>query len=340
MPSALIPGLLFLCWILLSNFSAATTPNPDNRVWGFTYLQLWMLAWLAALLFDELEHVHHLMWGFVAAALVSAVYASLEGVIGASITTSVRAVGLAGNANAAARYFMIALVFAYFLLTQQKRKVPQLFLMGAMLVLLYGILATVSRTGLILLAGGLGLLFLQGLGGKKNIYFAFFVIGALAVTWQLADNITAIVQSMFGSVTVGTDTVGIRYGLWQAGLRMWADSMVAGVGIGEFSRWLPRYGWDLLAPRYLGLGPHNMYIAVLSETGLVGLFLFMAMFAQSFRVLLSKVNSVNPRLKALAQNWLIIFVLVLLAGVTKQDQYDKLTWLVVGISAAIGSVKE
>jgi O-antigen ligase len=335
LPASLILGLLFLIW-LLSNFSAAMLPAPDGRVWIFTYAQLWALALLSYLLLDTPEQVYVLMWGFFLAGLVSAVYAGAEGVIGETVKTSVRAEGLASGANGAARYFLIALMFGYFLLTQQKKKVLQLFLIGGMIVILYGVFVTVSRTGLLLLITGISLLFLQNLGGKNRIYVFIFALLTFVIVWTAADNITSILQGISGSILAGTDTVGIRYGLWQAGLRMWADNPVAGVGVGQFSSELPFYGWDLLLPRYLVLGPHNMYIAVLSETGLVGSFFFLAMFILALRSLLQTVHTSDvPQVKELALTWMIILALILMAGVTKQDQYDKLTWMVVGVSAAI-----
>lgn len=334
-PLALIPGLLFLLWIL-TNVSAAVIPAPDGRFWIFTYIQLWILAWLASLLLNTPKKVYILMWVFFFASIVSAMYAGAEGVIGVTVKTSVRADGLAAGANGAARYFLIALMFAYFLLTRQKKKIIRLLVVAGMIVLLYGVFVTVSRTGLLLLVAGIGLLLIQNLGTKNNIYVFILIFCALALVWFLTDNIVTIFQSISGSIFAGTDTVGIRYGLWLAGLRMWADHIIAGVGIGQFSQQLRFYGWDLLRPIYLTLGPHNMYIGVLSETGLVGLLFFSAMFVASLRFLFQAARSATPQLKELARAWIIILALVLIAGITKQDQYDKMTWLVVGVSVAIG----
>jgi O-antigen ligase len=79
-----------------------------------------------------------------------------------------------------------------------------------------------------------------------------------------------------------------------------------------------------------------MYIGVLAETGLVGFLFFAAMFVVSLRSLFQASRSDKPKVKELAMTWIVILALILMAGVTKQDQYDKLTWMVVGVSAAIG----
>lgn len=338
-PSALIPGLLFLLWIP-SNFSAAMTPAPDGRLWIFTYIQLWVLAWLASLLLNTPQQVRILMWAFFLASLVSAIYAGSEGVVGLTIKTSVRSEGLADGVNGAARYFLIALMFAYFLLTREKKRILRLLIVVGSMVLVYAVFVTVSRTGLLLLVAGIGLLFIQNVRTKNNIYVFSLAFCALVLVWFFADNIVTIFQTISGSIWDGTDTVGIRYGLWLAGLRMWADNMIAGVGIGQFSQKLPFYAWDLLRPRYFGLGPHNMYIAILSETGLVGLVFFLAILILPLRSLFQATHSVTPDVKELARAWVIVFILMLMAGITKQDQYDKLTWLVLGVSMAISRMNK
>lgn len=339
LPLPLILGFLFLLW-LFTNFSAATTPAAESRIWLFTYLQLWALALLCFLLLDTPEQIHTLMWGFFLAGVVSALYAGVDGVIGISVKASVRAEGLASGVNSAARYFLIALMFGYFLLTQQKNRLLQILLLVGMAAVLYGVLVTVSRTGLLLLITAISLLFFQNLGTRNRVYVFVFGLLALGTVWFTADNITVIFQSISGSILAGTDTVGIRYGLWQAGLRMWATHPIVGVGVGQFTAQLLFYAWDLLPPRYLILGPHNMYIGVLAETGLIGFFFFIAMFVLSLRSLFQATNSAEPNVKSLAMIWIVILALILMAGITKQDHYDKLTWMVVGVSAAISRMNK
>jgi len=133
-PLALIPGLLLLLWMTATSFWAAVIPNSDGRVWLYTYLQLWLLAWLAAFLLTTPKKIHIFMWVFLGAAVVSALYAGFEGVIGESVKTSLRAEGLADGANNAARYFLIALMFAYFLLSREKKRYLRLLLLVSLLL--------------------------------------------------------------------------------------------------------------------------------------------------------------------------------------------------------------
>lgn len=331
----LVIGFLFVLWMVISNPSAAASPTLDGRIWIVTFIQLWVFAWLAASLFDNPQKIDILMFIFVVAASISAVYASFQGVIGLDIRTSVRAAGLAEGANGAARYFLIALMFTLFLFSNQRAKILKVLLISAGVVLLYGVLLTVSRTGLLLLVGGIGLYIIRNFQSRRIAQSIFVLLLALSVVWLFAENIVNISKSILPAIQAGTDTVGVRYGLWQAGIRMWLANPIVGVGIGQFSVNLPRYGWDLLHARYLNMGAHNMYIAVLSETGIIGLFLFLIMFILALQAVLEAVRSKNSDVSELAKNWLIVIILILLAGITKQDHYDKLNWIVIGISISI-----
>jgi len=270
--------------------------------------------------------------------LISAGYALTQGYIGESIKLSERAEGLAGGANSAARYFVVGLVFIVYLRTVTKRTLLNLLLLLGLGLVIFAALSTVSRTGLLLLFASMGLLFVQRLGGRYQLQALIVLFMAGLVIWLFADNILAIIGTISSSVREGSDTVGVRYGLWRAGWRMWLDHPIRGVGIGQYSAHLPVYGNDLLAPRYWILGAHNMYVQVLAETGVVGIILFVTMLFSSLREMWRLRNSEDALVVALAQTWLVVFVIMLLGGLTKHDHYDKLIWIVIGLGISL-SVK-
>lgn len=333
--STLVLGFLFVLWMVISNPSAAINPASDGRIWIVTFIQLWVFAWLTASLFDNLQKIDILMYFFVGAAFISAVYAGFQGVIGSSIQASVRAVGLAEGANSAARYFLIAMMFTLFLYPRQRNKILKSLLLGAFAVLLYGVLLTISRTGLVLLVGGMGLFIIRNFQSRRKAQSIIVLLLALFVVWFFAENIINLSKSILPSILAGTDTIGLRYGLWQAGIRMWLAHPIVGVGIGQFGEKLVHYGWDLLPIHDLRLSAHNMYIAVLSETGIIGLFFFLMMFVLALKDLVTAMYSKNTDISDLAKNWTIVIILVLLAGITKHDHYDKLNWIVIGIAVSI-----
>jgi O-antigen ligase len=336
-PRNLVCGLLFIVWAVATHPGAALLPAADNRSWVFTFAQLMILAWLAGRLFDTPDK-HRVLWTvYAVAAVFSALFAVRDGVIGATVATSLRANGLAGGDNSAARYLVVALIFLFSLLTSSAGKLQRLAVLAAIGIVTLGVLVTGSRTGLLLLVAAGGMLILRDFNAARRLETTFALLLALAIVWFFASNIVSILSTILPAIQGGTDTVGIRYRLWQAGLRMWQDHPIHGVGIGQYPTYLAAYGQDLLAERYLGLGAHNMYIQVLAETGLVGLGLFLAMVGSSLLSLWHGVRSASSERKRLLSTWLIVLVVMLLGGLTKQDQYDKLIWFSLGMSSALPS---
>jgi O-antigen ligase len=94
------------------------------------------------------------------------------------------------------------------------------------------------------------------------------------------------VSSLTSSVSDPDRSVTDRYALWQSATAMWQDHPVTGVGPRGFAAWRDSYaplrlssGSDTDDPgngfhRQPLLSPHNMYLLVLSEQGLLGLTAF------------------------------------------------------------------
>jgi O-antigen ligase len=114
---------------------------------------------------------------------------------------------------------------------------------------------------------------------------------------------------------------------------MFLDNILFGVGIGRYSEVLPYYGWDLIPLRFLNSTAHNMYIALLSETGIVGFGLFLSMITFTFHGFVTAKKHLEGKDSTLVNFWMIVFIVMLIGGITKTDQADKLLWLVIGLSS-------
>ena len=75
----------------------------------------------------------------------------------------------------------------------------------------------------------------------------------------------------------------------------------------------------------------------MAETGLIGLSLFAGLVLSAIAALWRSMNEMDVEMAALARTWLIVLILILLGGIVKHDQYDKLLWIVVGMSVALSS---
>ncbi|MDL1894829.1 O-antigen ligase family protein [Anaerolineae bacterium CFX7] len=329
-------ALVLIGWMLVTNPDAALL--DDDRNWFFTYIQLWLLIWLTGKLLTTPQRQRALMWTFAGLCVLSALFAITEGTIGPTWRTSARAAGLAGGDNGAARYFLVGFIFLTYLSTQTNRQwwLRLLTVIGSAIVLV-GVAFTLSRTGFILAVTAIGLLLIQRTSRRQRIGTVILLLVLVVGGIALPDTYWQIIFSSMSDIQTGGGTIGLRYGLWQAGFKMWLDHPLMGVGIGQFDNYLPQYGAGLVPTYHYNLGAHNLYISMLAETGLVGLLLFGGLIATVLRALFRAVRSLDTEKRALAQVWLMVLIVILVGGLTKHDQYDKLLWLIFGIGAALSS---
>ena len=330
-----IIALLFVAWIFISNPGAAL-PTGD-RNWIFTFIQLFILVWLTSELIDTPARHELLMWAFTASSLFSAFVILQQASIDVSQSNFI---GVSGTANAAGRYFVVSIVFLMYL-KNRIRRFSLLFILGSFVLLLLGLWFSSSRS-MFLVLGVVFLFFIfqamrsrnPGVDKRRQLFTIGILPIAVVIIVIQVGGLDFLQTNVIGTLEDNGDTVGVRSRLWEAGLRMWSDHPLTGVGIGQFPANLPYYGQDLLASQYLDAGPHNMYIAVLSETGLVGLTIFGALLIVSLRSFWKIIQHGSREQSTIAWTWLIVFTVMLLGGITKHDQYDKFVWTCIGAAGS------
>jgi O-antigen ligase len=333
--SIYIWAFLFIFW------SFVTYPQAilflGDRIWLLTLTQLMLLTWLAGKLFDTPEKHRLLMVAIVLATSLSAIIALQEAYIGNTFGASARASGLAGSANTTVRLFIYAIVLLSFLMRSVKTRFFQLAGIFGLVILVSGVVATVSRSGFLLLLVASAMIFWGELTKKirASMLITFMAISIIAILFVPDSYWTFMVQDAPVSVMEGTDTIGLRYRLWQIAWQMWLDHPFAGVGIGQFQSVSPFYG----APPHRGigiyLGVHSMYFALLAENGIVGLAFYAGLMISAITQLIRISRCQHSEWSDLARTWLNILLLVLIGGITKTDHYDKFPWLIPGLALAI-----
>lgn len=322
-------GLLFVGWVSISYFQGNLFLSSRN--WAFTFIQLWLLIWLAGELLDSPEKHHVFMWMFSLVSAIAAIISIQQGNIGDTISTSTRAIGLAGNPNGTGRYLVVAMLFFNYLGTVTTKRFLRLLAVGGAIITFLGVFFTLSRSAILILIVSVLLQNIFYARRKASFQLILTYIIAGFVIWFLSDQIMSIIKSIMPSILQGTDTVGVRYKLWQAAWRMWLDHVFQGVGIGMYPIYLKYYAQGL-APHYWNSYPHNTYLSALAETGLVGFVLFFLLLGLSFRNFVQSGKAEDVKMISLRHVWLIVFVAVLLGEITANGLYDKLLWFLFGIS--------
>lgn len=327
--SILVLGVLFIFWIYITHPQAAWFGSDRN--WLLTYLQLVVLAFLAEELLDDPKKMRIFIWVFSIAAVLSALVAIQQGYIGEDIDTSIRTGGLSEGANSAGRYFVIGMIFFVYLRTTEKRLSLKILSSLGVVLTFIGVFYTVSRTAMVLLFTAIGLIILLNPRRKLNFpLIILFMISILAVT-VLSETVFRILGSIIPSISQGTDTIGLRYKLWEAGFRMWQDHPLAGVGIGRYPLELPFYGTGI--PSYhLHLVAHSTYIQLLSETGIIGLLIWMSAVITSLVNLWKSSYTPDLENNALARVWFIVMVILLIGAITMTQSAEKFIWICMGLS--------
>lgn len=323
-------AIVFIAWVVISNPEASILGL--RRQWIFTFFQLWILLWIGSH-FIQSEKDHHLIMIIMAIGITtSAVVAVLQS--GGDFNEFQRAAGLSGGANTAARYYVYGLVLLFYLLRQYaRRKIARLFFLLSSISLIAAVIFSGSRSGIVLLFIAVVFeLFISVKDMKNSIVIILVLAAGLFWFFQISEGTILDPEAISTSVTSGTDTMGTRYDLWEAGWQMFLDHPVKGVGIGRFRELVSFY-----TPSFGIKSSHNTYIQVLSETGIVGLLFFLILL---FVVIKSQWNnfrlrsntSITLTTSSINRTWLILLVILLVGAITKEDLVDKFFWFLLGIN--------
>lgn len=265
--------------------------DPAVSASGFVrYLQLFVIVPTAVVLAVRDRHDLRLICGGVlAAAVVQATVGTWQYLTGTGASfagENVRAVGTFGAVDVLGMStvvgYGIVVAFGLGLALRGRARLGLLALAGLLVVPLLlslsrgAVVATAAAIVVILLATSPRLALRTALFGGAA---ALVVVGSLGtVSTPIGERLGTIATSM----TSPDQSVSDRYALWETAIAIWRDHPMTGVGVKEFMTYRDTYaplhlssGSDVADPS-LGfrhqelLSPHNMYLLVLCEQGLVG----------------------------------------------------------------------
>jgi len=123
---------------------------------------------------------------------------------------------------------------------------------------------------------------------KKIIVFAVLLILVVLVFGSLSlkqDQLQAMYNRVVAVATLSGGSISARLDLWKNSWAMFADHPLLGVGPGNWKLQIPRYG---AVSVYTDTGeifyqrPHNDYLWVLTESGILALICYLTVFAAAF----------------------------------------------------------
>jgi putative inorganic carbon (hco3(-)) transporter len=223
---------------------------------------------------DDVDRARQLLTVFAAASVIPAVGALWSYAHGQHLVEGTRAawLGTFGDPNDLAYHLATGIAVALGARRLERGFCTRLMWAAGIGLMLIAILFTQSRGGLITTGAVLALYALQSVSRRRETVaiLAVVIVAALvapSATWQRASTTLAYEDD--------ASALG-RIDAWNTGKSIFDERPLAGVGLGTFI-----VAWAEYAPGNAGpaRAPHNTFVEVLAETGLVGLVLFLTALA-------------------------------------------------------------
>lgn len=209
--------------------------------------------------------------------------------------------------------------------------------MTSYLLTLYSVYLTFSRGGILsfLFAFIISLLFFSNKRRKRVLLLVTILLFLVIFLFSLnIINYQLIYERFFGEkVNSLSDFTAGRFDFWKAAIINIYKSPILGFGSSEYtSRWL----------NYESVGrmnvSHNIYLEVLIQLGIVGIFLLFLIIIKTILDFLSITKS-----EILDRKYVIVFLslfTMLFAGIGLSWQWRELLWYFIGIAFSIGKLNE
>jgi O-antigen ligase len=336
-PSVILVGILV--WFSLS---LAWSDDPGL---GFDDVWHWyVLALLFAVIVTTVTTAHALrlvLAGFVFGAVASVGIGVLDGSLTSAIDGGARFEGGAGDPNFLAASIIPATVLAAALLSEARSSLVRGLFLGAIVMLVAGIVASGSRGGA--LAAGVTIVAAFIFFKRRRVEVAAVaavVLGIAALTFVNA-------PGAWERVTSFDDDNG-RSDLWTVAWRVGEDEPVTGVGLNNFRVHSPDYVREpgaLEDVRLIVDDPHlvhNTYLQLFAEGGVVGLALFLGFAGaclSATKLAADRFEAQGERsLGTLARAAMVATVSMLAAAVFLSAAADKRLWLLLALGPALLAV--
>lgn len=311
---------LTLSFVLLAGFSFYWSVNPDatlKRLW--TYVQLLAMMWLIWQWADNEKKVLQLFqaFGLGALTLAAGIFAGLSGATaGAS-----RLDAYNFNPNDIASILALGIPICWYAGLRNKNFWVSKLYMAIPAVLVIAILLTGSRAGLVKAILAFGLIFWSLTEGSNFRRLLILCSGALIISIVLTV-VPSRTLTRLGTTTseIGSGTLGGRTEIWSVGMEVFYQNPLLGIGAGNFRTVVGDY---FMYDR----APHNVFLAILVEQGIIGLGAFLFILGAVFNYVLRA----PPRERMFLLTLLAIWIAT---AFTSNWEWRKQTWLLLALIAA------
>lgn len=308
--------LILTYFVMLINFSGVEKLFENSLLW------ISMLAIVLYFINYDLHEVLYMIW-------VSLMVSSLHAFFTDPISRwTFRRTGGTGDPNEFAAQLLAALPIAVYLFKISKNLVYKIIIITvSVCTFFYSLLMAGSMSSFLVLGFMIPLVLIRylSLSFTKSLVviaigFLLFITSLLVFEEQLEN--TEAIKNMLGR-TEETGTAYTRFNSWKAGINMFIDKPVLGVGMREYAEYSPRYSKTFLSED--SVAPHNIFIELLAESGII---VFVSFLVFLFDLLSKYFNEIRRS----DYFWIYLsFVSYVLMGLTIGMTYNKFFWLAIAL---------
>lgn len=276
----------FLCWVLLSVFWAVNITCMPGKLCDVpltinTYLQLFLMLWVLWEATPTPSRAIHLLQAYVLGAYVAAGSTIYNYATGAGIEKDEGRFAASGfDANDLGMMLALALPMAWYLASLAPGAAQRWVNRGYFVIGVVAILLTGSRGALLATIVALCVIPWTLTHLRRGVRIGAVVIMAGAgVAGMLFVPAASFERLSTTSSEISEGNLNARLGIWTTGLRVVPARPLHGYGPA---------GWRTAVSHRFGIkGAHNTFLAILVDEGLIGLLLYLSMFALVLRGILA-----------------------------------------------------
>jgi O-antigen ligase len=315
--------LLFTGWVVVSPIWSAFPDDSLVRV--YTMLQLTVLVLLTVHVVRTPERLAGLMGAFVVGDVILGLSVLQQRAGG---LTLVRYTAEGTNPNDVAFLMCLGIPMAWYLVLRLRPALLRVLLGGFVVLAVFVVVLTASRSALLLLAPALAIV---PLNLRRLTPVGRSLVGATVVAGCVVAVTGAVLLPSAPLQRLGTTfselqsgTLDNRTTLWAIGLKLFGQHPVLGVGAG-------------VVPEYVGqsyplqAGLHNTYLSIAVQFGVVGIVLFGLLLISVVR----RALAVGAPERSVAAVLSVVFVFGL---IPRHWEFTKGTWAVLAILICIAEV--
>lgn len=309
-------GVLFVLLAAFSYFWSIEAADTLNRV--FQYGLLFAFFWVLFSVLDKPEQLRGILVAYVLGCYVAG-FDTITNFLSGSEAYYQRYAADGFDPGDLSFVLALGIPMAWYLAFKENSRLVWIYRLYPLVAVMV-ILLTAARAGLLGVAVGLLFVFFTLPRASWRVKALATVLGLVAL-WMIPILVPAESFSRLATLSeeLTQGSLNDRTNIWLAGWQNFSDRPLLGVGAGAFGASLREH--ELFRD---WVAPHNLFVSIATEMGLLGLGLFVLMLVSVVTVLW-QMPSLERGL------WLTVLAILFLAFMAQNWEWRKQTWFVLGM---------